>query len=120
MWATILAIAAGITCISVAAAHVIKVIGAVSAAAKKPWERVHERLDALEKSDNRILEGLVDLKERMQENDQVTARLELLNLLQHFPENGVAINRAYDKYAGQGYNSYIRDMVEDWRKEQSL
>jgi hypothetical protein len=119
MWATILAVAAGITCITVAVTHVIKVIHNVSEAAKRPWERVHERLDALEATDEKILEGLADLKERMQENDQVTARLELLNLMQHFPENNVAINRAYDKYTAQGYNSYIRDMVEEWREEQA-
>jgi hypothetical protein len=97
----------------------IKVIQGVSEVARKPWARVHERLDSLEESDKKILAALADIKERQRENDQVTARLELLNLLQHNPENSVAINRAYDNYAAQGWNSYIRDMVEEWRDEQT-
>jgi hypothetical protein len=117
MWATILAVATGITAVSMAIAHIIKIIHGIGEAAKTPWERVHKRLDALENMDKEILRKIANLDEKQTQNDQVTARLELLNLIQHCPDNAMAINRAYDQYIDNGWNSYIRDIVDDWKKE---
>ncbi len=130
VWKLILAIAGSITALAVAGAHVIKVIRGIGGAAKKPWERVYTRIEnaesRIEKIDNKvddILESKVDeilrkidaLTAKQEANDQVTARLEILNLIQHSPENNVAIEKAYDDYEKRGWNSYVKDYVKAWR-----
>lgn len=46
-------------------------------------------------------------------------RLQILNLVQHDPENKSAILELYDIYKSEPYNgnSYIKDIIKQWRKE---
>ncbi len=117
IWAIILSVAGGVSTIIVAVTHAVKVWRGIIDATKKPWERVHMRLDDLEngvKEDHALLEMLLKKQDK---NDQTTARLELMNLILHYPENNIAIERAYDKYIENGWNSYIHDLVDDWRRQ---
>ena len=44
-------------------------------------------------------------------------RLELLNLIQHYPGRAELILKKYDEYKQRGGNSYIDDVVESWREK---
>ena len=44
-------------------------------------------------------------------------RLELLNLIEHDPQNIDAIMYAYDDYVKYGKNTYIHSVFEKWKKE---
>ena len=42
-------------------------------------------------------------------------RLELLNLIQHYPGKTEIILKTYDKYKAMGGNSYIDEVVKNWK-----
>lgn len=44
-------------------------------------------------------------------------RLELLNAIQHNPDDEITILALYDKYTRLGGNSYIRAYVQRWKQE---
>lgn len=99
--------------ICAAAGHLYKIINSVKSAAKSPWERVHSRIDSLEANQNKMLSELSS-------QDQIIARLELLNLIQHYPENDIAIEQAWGTYERKDYNSYMREVIKDWRKTNEI
>lgn len=44
-------------------------------------------------------------------------RLELLNAIQHNPDDEITILALYDKYTRLGGNSYMRAYVQRWKQE---
>jgi len=41
-------------------------------------------------------------------------RLQILNLIQHSPDQVIIIKNLYDKYHKKGGNSYIDDIYKEW------
>jgi hypothetical protein len=44
-------------------------------------------------------------------------RLEILNLIQHAPDNEIKIKELYEKYSQMGGNYYLADIYEKWQKQ---
>lgn len=61
-------------------------------------------------------ERFADLAKQIKEVSMGNLRLQILNLIQHDPQNKSAILSLYDEYKERGGNSYIRDMVKRWQK----
>lgn len=45
-----------------------------------------------------------------------TLRNEIMNLITNHPENVDAIEGAYEEYKNFGYNGYLQELVNSWRK----
>lgn len=60
-----------------------------------------------------------DLAKKINEVSMGNLRLQILNLIQHNPENKSAILSLYDEYKTRGGNSYLRDVVKQWQKNRN-
>lgn len=63
--------------------------------------------DSVKKLDDKLIDIQRDL-----------LRLQILNLVQHDPKNKSAILELYDVYKSEPYNgnSYIKEIIKQWRK----
>jgi|LSPZ01.1.fsa_nt_gi hypothetical protein len=64
----------------------------------------------------KIKENFGELKECLTRLELDNQRLRILNLIQHSPNEKIAINAEFDDYLKKGGNSYIVAIVEEWRK----
>lgn len=60
-----------------------------------------------------------DLAKQIEEVSMGNLRLQILNLIQHDPENKSAILSLWDEYKSRGGNSYIKGIVKDWQKKRN-
>lgn len=65
-----------------------------------------------EKKDERFTKLEAQIKEVSMGN----LRLQILNLIQHDPENKSAILGLFDEYKNRGGNSYLISVVKQWQK----
>lgn len=68
-----------------------------------------------EKKDARFAE----LARQIDEVSMGNLRLQILNLIQHDPQNKSAILSLWDEYKTRGGNSYIKDVVKQWQKNRN-
>lgn len=61
-------------------------------------------------------ERLSDLAKQIEEVSMGNLRLQILNLIQHDPQNKSAILSLWDEYKSRGGNSYLKDVVKQWQK----
>lgn len=73
------------------------------------------RIDRKEKKQARFEK----LEQRIDEVAMGNLRLQILNLIQHNPENKAAILQLYDEYKSRGGNSYIKEVVKQWQKKRN-
>lgn len=59
------------------------------------------------------------LEQRIDEVAMGNLRLQILNLIQHNPENKAAILQLYDEYKSRGGNSYIKEVIKQWQKKRN-
>lgn len=91
-------------------AIVVAVITSIVAPLVLAW-----RIERKEQSKARFDE----LAKRIDEVSMGNLRLQILNLIQHNPENKSAILSLYDEYKSRGGNSYIRETVKQWQKKRN-
>lgn len=60
-----------------------------------------------------------EISKRIDEVSMGNLRLQILNLIQHNPENKSAILSLYDEYKTRGGNSYIKEVVRQWQKKRN-
>jgi len=101
----------------------IKYIGSVIKSRRR--QRKEEQRDAVSTEQwNQVLTHIDTLRDKIEKNEkadenrfrqtnQKFMRLELLNMIQHSPENKSAIMSLFDQYKG---NSYVKDMYNDWKE----
>ncbi|MDR2841103.1 MAG: hypothetical protein LBV75_07570 [Paludibacter sp.] len=65
-----------------------------------------------------IRDNFKNLNERMDKNDVVTQRLQVLNLIQHTPLEVRIISKEYDKYKEMSGNSYLDEVFATWQQKQ--
>jgi hypothetical protein len=63
------------------------------------------------------IELIDEVAKRIEGMSVVIRKLEILNLIQHQPEDEVTICRLYDQYKKDGYNSYVDEIFREWRQE---
>lgn len=73
------------------------------------------RMDKKEQSKERFDE----LTKRIDEISMGNLRLQILNLIQHDPNNKSAILNLWDEYKSRGGNSYLKDVVKQWQKNRN-
>lgn len=73
-------------------------------------------LKRLDKFDERF----TNLDDGQHELHKSTKRLELLNLLNHDRDNIDTILQVYDEYVAMGGNSYMKALVNKWKREKGL
>lgn len=61
-------------------------------------------------------ERFAELARRIDEVSMGNLRLQILNLIQHDPQNKSAILSLWDEYKSRGGNSYLKDVVRQWQK----
>jgi hypothetical protein len=61
-------------------------------------------------------ERFADLAKQIDEVSMGNLRLQILNLIQHDPQNKSAILSLWDEYKSRGGNSYLKDVVKQWQK----
>ena len=59
------------------------------------------------------------LEAKIDEVSMGNLRLQILNLIQHDPENKSAILSLYDEYKSRSGNSYIKGIVKEWQKKKN-
>ncbi len=64
-----------------------------------------------------IKENRHGIKKDIREIRISNLRLELLNAIQHNPDDEITILALYDKYVSLGGNSYIKAYVARWKEE---
>ena len=101
----------------------IKYIGSVVKARRE--QRKEAQRDAVTTDQwNQVLTHMDTLRDKIEKNEkadesrfrqthQKFMRLELLNMIQHSPENKRAIMSLFDQYKG---NSYIKEIYTDWKE----
>ena len=62
-------------------------------------------------------EGVV---KKLDELSMRQLRIELLALLYHEPMNTVAILQVWDEYKHRGGNSYMKELIRDWKKKHKI
>jgi hypothetical protein len=67
--------------------------------------------------EDKKLVGKLDLiGEKFSGLDQRMARIEILELIAHHPMSKSTILGKYDAYHKKGWNSYIDDVINEWKK----
>lgn len=64
-------------------------------------------------------ERFAKLEAQIREVSMGNLRLQILNLIQHNPENKSAILSLWDEYKSRGGNSYLKDVVKQWQKKKN-
>jgi hypothetical protein len=77
------------------------------------WNQVLAHIDTLRKNFEKNEKAD---ESRFRQTRQKLMRLELLNMIQHSPENKNAIMSLYDQYKRIGGNSYIKEIYTDWKE----
>lgn len=91
-------------------AVIVAVITSILAPLVLAW-RMDKKQQTQEKFD--------ELAKRIDEVYVGNLRLQILNLIQHNPENKSAILSLYDEYKSRGANSYIKEVVKQWQKKRN-
>ncbi len=66
--------------------------------------------------DEQIHSTMVGMQNDMRKTHLVTLRVELLQLIQNTPKKAEIIEQVADEYFRAGGNSYMRQVVEEWRE----
>lgn len=64
-------------------------------------------------------ERFAKLEEKIDEVAMGNLRLQILNLVQHDPENKSAILSLWDEYKSRGGNSYLKGVIKEWQKKRN-
>lgn len=64
-----------------------------------------------------VKQDIKEIKQDVYEAKISSLRLELLNAIQHNPDDEITILALFDKYTRLGGNSYIRAYVQRWKQE---
>jgi hypothetical protein len=65
--------------------------------------------------DRKLIGKLDDIMKNAEDMKRRVMRLELLDLISHKPRARETILTEYDKYKKEGFNSYMDDVVKDWK-----
>lgn len=72
--------------------------------------------DEIAKSLSGIEATMSEMRRSIDKNRVGNLRIELLHLIHNTPDKADIIEQVYESYVGLGGNSYVRQVMEEWRK----
>lgn len=72
--------------------------------------------DEIAKSLSGIDATMTEMQRSIDKNRVGNLRIELLHLIHNTPDKADIIEQVYENYASLGGNSYVRQVMEEWRK----